>query len=57
LTQEGQEITPSDAEVGVVRAPKKLAGLTIIPNELVNDSVASAPQWSATDWCLILAPV
>lgn len=44
-TAEGAEISPSDPDVDeLVVTPKKLAGLTILSNELVNDSDPSALQ-------------
>ena len=44
-TPEGEEITPSDADLNEVDViPKKLAVLTIITNELANDSGPSALQ-------------
>ena len=42
-TPEGQEIDVSDADLDeLVATPKKLAGLTVVSNELVNDSDPSA---------------
>jgi HK97 family phage major capsid protein len=44
-TAEGEAITPSDATLDeIIVRPSKVAGLTIISNELANDSAPSAQQ-------------
>lgn len=44
-TSEGEEITPTDADIDELTVtPKKLAGLTIVSSELANDSDPAALQ-------------
>lgn len=50
-TAEGEEIDVTDPQLDeLVVTPSKLAGLTVVSNELLNGSDPSALRSSALDW-------